>query len=418
MELGVNMKLNNDEAKKLKKDFPIFRSNPELIYLDSAATSQKPKKVIDAISQFYENENANAGRSIHSLAEKSLVRYDESRATVANFINAEKNEIVFTKNATDSFNLLAHAIFPLISEGKDEILLTEMEHHSNIVPWQELAKRHGLKIKYVKIRDNYTLDLADMKKKLTRKTAIFSLTYVSNVLGTANPIKEICEMIRRRGALSVIDASQAVAHTKIDVKRIDCDFLAFSSHKMYGPTGIGVLYGKKEFLDKMQPVSFGGGMIKKVGLDSTEFADMPEKFESGTQNIADAVGLAEAIKYLEGLGLDNIKKWETELLAYALRSLKEIEGVKVYNPGAEKSSSTISFTLDGIHPHDVAELLNKDGIAIRAGHMCAMPLIESLGLTSKGGLCRASFSFYNTFEDIDALTKSLKKINEKFKGIQ
>ena len=256
------MKLNNETAKKLKEDFPIFKNNPKLVYLDNAATSQRPKQVIKAVVDFYEKENANPGRSIHTLAEKAMIRYNDARKVVANFIGAENGEVVFTRNATESLNLLSYCVESLIKKGKDEILLTEMEHHSNIVPWQQLAKRKGFKVKFVKIKKDLTLDIEDLKSKLTDKTAVFSFAYITNVLGSVNDVELLTKMAKQKGAISIIDAAQAVQHLKINVKKINCDFLVFSSHKMLGPAGIGVLYGRRELLEKMQPFNFGGGMIK------------------------------------------------------------------------------------------------------------------------------------------------------------
>ena len=405
------MKINNNIAKKLKKDFPIFKNSQGLVYLDNAATSQRPKQVIKAVIGFYEKENANPGRGIHTLAEKAMIRYNEARKIVSNFVGADSKEIVFTRNATESLNLLSYTLLSIIPKGKNEILLTEMEHHSNLVPWQQMAKRSGMVLKFVKIKEDFTLDLEDAKRKITEKTAVFAFTAVSNVLGTVNPMKELTKIAKQKGALVIIDGAQAVSHIKVNVKDIGCDFFAFSSHKMLGPGGIGVLYGRKELLEKMRPFNFGGGMIKNVGFDSTEFANIPEKFEAGTQHIADAVGLSAAIRYLEKIGMKNVSEWEKKLTEYAYSKLSTIEGVKIYS--FKNSSSIVSFTLEGVHGHDIAELLNRDKIAIRAGHQCAMPLMNVLGV--KGGVCRISFSFYNTFEDVDKLIKSLKKVKEKFK---
>ncbi|MEM3092054.1 MAG: aminotransferase class V-fold PLP-dependent enzyme, partial [Candidatus Pacearchaeota archaeon] len=275
------MKFNNKTAKIIKKDFPIFKNNPGLIYLDNAATSQRPSQVIKVLTNFYEKENANPGRSIHTLAEKAMLDYTNARKTVANFINAKTNEIVFTRNATESLNLLSYTLPFIIKKGKNEILLTEMEHHSNLVPWQEMVKRNKLKLKFVRIKPDFTLDLKDLKKKLTKKTAILSFTYISNVLGTINPAKEIVDLAKQKGAFVIIDAAQAIQHLPIDVKKINCDFLVFSSHKMFGPMGLGVLYGKEKLLEKLPPFNFGGGMIKKVSLENSEFQNSPEKFEAG-----------------------------------------------------------------------------------------------------------------------------------------
>ncbi|MEK6842098.1 MAG: SufS family cysteine desulfurase [Nanoarchaeota archaeon] len=405
------MKINNNIAKKLKKDFPIFKNSPGLVYLDNAATSQRPKQVIKAVIGFYEKENANPGRGIHTLAEKAMIRYNEARKIVSNFVGADSKEIVFTRNATESLNLLSYTLLSIIPKGKNEILLTEMEHHSNLVPWQQMAKRSGMVLKFVKIKEDFTLDLEDAKRKITEKTAVFAFTAVSNVLGTINPMKELTKIAKQKGALVIIDGAQAVSHIKVNVKDIGCDFFAFSSHKMLGPGGIGVLYGRKELLEKMRPFNFGGGMISKVTKENSEWAEVPHKFEAGTQHIADAVGLAEAIKYLEKIDMKNVSEWEKKLTEYAYSKLSTIEGVKIYS--FKNSSSIVSFTLEGVHGHDIAELLNRDKIAIRAGHQCAMPLMNVLGV--KGGVCRISFSFYNTFEDVDKLIKSLKKVKEKFK---
>ncbi len=407
------MELNNNIVKTLKNDFPIFGHNLGLVYLDNASTSQKPTSVLNAMSKFSERDNANVGRGVYSLAARAMKKYDGARKIVADFIGANKEEIIFTKNTTESLNLLAYTLQSILPKGKNEILLTEMEHHSNLVPWQQLAKRAGFKLKFVKITKDFMLDMNDLNEKLTDKTAIFAFTYVSNVLGTINDVKLLTKLIKSKGAITVIDAAQAIQHLPINVKDIGCDFLAFSGHKVLGPNGIGVLYGRKELLEKLEPFNFGGGMIEKVDWQDSSWKSIPEKFEAGTQNIAGAVGLAGAIDYIKNIGYENIVKWENYLFKYALKRLKEIPGIKIYNPGEEKSVSLISFNLPGIHPHDVAELLNEKKIAIRAGHMCAMPLMSVLKV--KGGVCRASLSFYNTLEDIDALVDSLKEIKEKFK---
>ncbi|MEK6840635.1 MAG: cysteine desulfurase [Nanoarchaeota archaeon] len=406
------MELNNKTVKALKADFPIFRHNLGLVYLDNAATSQKPKQVMDAITRFAERDNANVGRGVYSLAARATEKYEQARKMAAGFIGVNPDEVIFTKNTTESLNLLAYTLSQIIEKGK-EIVVTEMEHHSNFVPWQQIAK-YGFKLKVIKIKPDFTIDMDDLKSKLTDNTAILAITFVSNVLGTINPIKEIVKIARQRGIITVIDAAQAIQHLPVDVKEIGCDFLAFSSHKMLGPNGIGILYGRKELLEKMPPFNFGGGMIEKVSLESATWAKVPEKFEAGTQNIAEAVGLAAAIDYIKKIGIENIRSWENQLLRYALKRLKEIPNIELYNPGEDKSVSLVSFTLPGIHPHDIASLLDEKKIAIRAGHMCAMPLMSALGV--KGGVCRVSFSFYNTFEDIDTLVDSLKEIQKRFDG--
>jgi len=406
------MKINNKIAKKLRKDFPIFKNNKGMIYLDNASTSQRPKQVIKAVTDFYEKDNANVGRGLNTLAEKAMADYDNARKTIASFINADTEEIIFTRNTTESLNLLSYTLSSIIPKKKDEIVLTEMEHHSNLVPWQQLAKRNKMKLKIIRIKEDFTLDMKDAKQKITNKTAILSFTHVSNVLGTINQIKELIKLGNKNKAITIVDAAQSISNIKIDVKKLDCDFLAFSSHKMLGPTGIGILYGKKEILEKMPPFNFGGGMIKRVEWENAEWADIPEKFEAGTQNIAGAIGLGEAIKYLEKIGFENIADWEKELTEYTLKKLKEIPGIKIYNPMANKSAGIISFSLGKIHPHDVSALLDEKGIVIRAGHCCAMPLMKKLGIPQ--GVSRISFSIFNTFEEIDNITEALKKIQKRF----
>ena len=393
-----------------KEDFPIFQNHKDLVYLDNASTTQKPKQVINAIKEFYETSNANIHRGIYKLSQKATEKYENSRKIVAKFINASQKEIIFTKSTTEGINFLAYTINSIIPKEKDEIVLTEMEHHSNLVPWQQLAKRKNMKLKFIKVKDDFTLDMEDAKRKITNKTAILSVVHVSNSLGTINPVKALIKISKEKGAITIIDAAQSVPHMKVDVKNIDCDFLVFSGHKILGPLGIGVLYGKKHLLEKLQPFNFGGGMIKKVSLENAEWDSIPEKFEAGTQNIAGAVGLAEAIKYIEEIGIENIEKKEKELMKYALEKIKDIKDIKIYN--SEKNSAGIlSFNLKNIHPHDIASLLDDYEIAIRAGHHCTMPLMEKLGIS---GTARASFYFYNTFEDIDKLVEGLNKINEKF----
>ena len=407
------MKINNRVARKLKKDFPIFRHNRRLVYLDNAATSQRPRVVIDAVKAYSEKDNANVGRGLYHLSEQAMKLYEAARKTIAKFINASPEEVIFTGNTTNSLNLLSYTLGSLINKGKKEILLTEMEHHSNLVPWQQMAKRQGFKLKFVNVKKDFTLDMVDLKKKLTNKTAIVSIVHVSNVLGTINPVKEITKLSHAKGAIVVVDAAQSVQHLKIDVKNIGCDFLSFSSHKMLGPTGLGVLYGKRELLEKLPPFMFGGGMIKNVTFEESSWANIPERFEAGTQNVAGAIGLARSIKYLEKIGLENIAEWEKELTEYASKKLSEVEGIKIYHP-KKKDAPVISFNLNGVHPHDVASLLDHKRIAIRAGHNCTIPLMKKLGL--QGGVCRVSLAFYNTLGDIDALIYALKKIQKRFEG--
>lgn len=407
------MKLNNKNAKKLKKDFPIFKNNQGLIYLDNASTTQKPKQVIKSIQDFYETTNANIHRGVYDLSQKATKKYEDSKKIIAKFINSSEKEIIFTRSTTESINFLAYTVETLIAKGKDEIILTEMEHHSNIVPWQQLAKRKNMKLKFIKIKDDFTLDLIDAEKKITEKTAIVSIMHISNTLGTINPAKEIFKLAKKNNSITVLDAAQSIAHMKIDVKEIGCDFMAFSGHKLYGPMGIGVLYGKMQLLEKLRPFNFGGDMIKSVTLEDAEWNTIPERFEAGTHNIEGAIALGEAIKYIEKIGIKNIEEYEKELTDYALEKLKKIQGIKIYRPKNDKASSIISFNLTNVHGHDVASLLDDHDICIRAGHHCTMPLMKKLSIV---GTARISFSFYNTKEDVDKLVNVLIKINEKFKS--
>ena len=404
------MKLNNEVANKLRNDFPIFKNQKNFVYLDNGATTQKPNQVINTIKEFYEKYNANVARGFYKQAEMAMEQYQNARKIVAKFINALPEEIIFTHNATDSINSIAYAIESLIPKGKDEIVLTEMEHHSNLIPWQQLALRKNMKLKFIKIRDDFTLDLQDAMEKITKKTAIVSLTHVSNSLGTINPVEEIVKIAKSRGSLTLVDATQSVPHMKVDVREIATDFLVFSGHKMLAPTGVGVLYGKREILARLPPFNFGGGMIKSVSQESAEWADIPEKFEAGTPNIAGAVALAQAIIYLDKIGVDNIHRWESELMKYLIESLKKVGDIILYNAGLKNSTGILSFNIKGIHPHDVASMLDNYGVAVRAGHHCCMPLMKRLGIS---GTVRASLYFYNTYEDIDKFILALEKIKEK-----
>ena len=393
-----------------KKEFPIFKKNKNLIYLDSASTSQKPKQVINSITNFYENYNSNATRGIYDLSVKATEKYNQARDTIARFINADFNEIIFTKNTTESINFLAYTIKDLIPIEKNEIVLTEMEHHSNLIPWQEFAKKYNFKLRFIPINENYGLNYEKAKEIINDKTAILAVTHVSNVFGTINNLEFLISLAKEKKAIIIIDAAQSIQHLKINVKKIKCDFLVFSSHKMFGPMGIGILYGKKEFLEKIPPFQFGGGMINSVSYDNASWTEIPEKFEAGTQNIAGAIGLAEAIKYIEKIDIKNIEEYEKKLTKYALEKLKEIKEIKLYFP--KNQSSIISFNINGVHPHDVAEILNRENIAIRAGHHCCMPIMKKLKIP---GTCRISFSIYNTKEDINKLILGLKKVRGIFK---
>ncbi|MAF99445.1 MAG: cysteine desulfurase [Nanoarchaeota archaeon] len=388
----------------MKSDFPLLNSG--LVYLDNSSTTQKPNQVIQVINNFYKTMNANVHRGIYKLSDNATRAYQNARKTVASFINADEDELIFTSGTTQSLNMLARMI-PL-KEG-DEILLTEMEHHSNIVPWQEVAKVKRCTVKFIPLKD-YELDMDKAKELITEKTKVIAVTHMSNVLGTINPIKELAQLAHEVNALFVVDAAQSVAHLPIDVKELDCDFLAFSAHKMYGPTGIGALYGKKELLETMNPSVFGGGMINQVTKENSSFTNSPLKFEAGTPNIAGAIGFAAAVKYLEELGIEKIKEKENELSSYALEKLKDIPNLNIIGP-TNNRGLVFSFTLDGIHPHDTAEILDKQNIAVRGGHHCAMPLMKALQLI---GTTRISLGIYNSKEDIDKLIQTIPQVQEVF----
>ena len=393
-------------------NFPILNqkiNKKRLVYLDNAATTQKPIEVINAIKEFYEKDNANVHRGLHELSLRSSIQYENAHKSVAEFINAYEEEIIFTSGTTESINLLANS-FEQILKPNDEIVVTEMEHHSNFIPWQQLAIRKKLKIKIIPLKKDLSLDLDIAKKLITKKTKIVAITHISNSLGTINPIKEIILNAHKNNSLTIIDAAQSIAHTKINVKDLDCDFLAFSGHKIFAPTGIGVLYGKKHLLEKLQPSKFGGGMIKEVTNKNSTWNELPWKFEAGTPNISGAIGLQKAIEFVNNIGINNIEKHNQELTKYAISKLKNISGIKLYTP--KNQGPIISFTLKNIHPHDVSEILNLEGIATRAGNHCTMPLMNKLKIQ---GTNRISFQIYNTKEDIDILIKAIHKVQEVFK---
>ena len=401
-------------AKKIKKDFPILRSKDRkgnsLVYLDNSATTQKPESVINSMNNYYKNENANIHRGVYKLSVNSTQKYEDAHKIVADFINADFEEVIFTKSTTESINLVAYSLIRNLKK-EDEIVLSEMEHHSNMVVWQELARQKEIKIRYIKVKD-FMIDLDDAKKIITEKTKIVSITHISNVLGGINPIKKIIDIAHKCGSIVLIDGAQSIPHMKIDVKALDCDFFAFSGHKMAGPTGIGVLYGKKELLEKMEPFLYGGDMIKSVTFEKSSWNDLPWKFEAGTPNIAGAVGLAESIRYLNKIGMKNISKYEEELTSYAIKELSKIKGLMIYGP-KKNHIGVISFNIKGIHAHDIATILDRYNIAVRGGHHCAMPLMQKLGIDSA---VRASLYFYNTKEDIDRLVHGLLKAKEVFKA--
>lgn len=400
-------------GKEIIKEFPILnQSGKRLVYLDSSATSQKPNAVIQSITNYYQNSNANIHRGVYKLSQKATAEYELAHKLVSKFINAEFEEVIFTKGTTESLNILAYSLGKTLNEG-DEIVLTQMEHHSNIVPWQQIAKEKKLLLKFIPITEDYLLDLEAAKQLITNKTKIVSVVHMSNVLGTINPVKEIAELAHKVNALMIVDVAQSIAHMKMDVKELNCDFLAFSGHKMLAPTGIGVLYGKKELLEKMNPFLFGGDMINEVTFESSTWNDLPWKFEAGTPNISGAVGLAKAIEYINNLGIENIKEHCNNLTSYAIEKLSGIEGLKIIGTKNLKlRGPVISFTVDGLHPHDLSEILDRDNVAVRGGHHCAMPLMSVLKLN---GTTRASFYVYNIQEDVDVLVNGIKKAKEIFK---
>jgi cysteine desulfurase/selenocysteine lyase len=400
----------------LKKDFPIFsywasRGKP-LIYLDSAATTQKPQHVIDVLDEYYSCFNANVHRGAYELSQIATDMYEESRTKVARFINAPKPEsLIFTRNTTESINLVAYAWgLNNLHEG-DEIILTEMEHHSNLVPWHIISRHTGAVLKFIRLRDDFQLDLDSLRQNLNSKTKIVSVVHVSNVLGTINPVKEIARLAHEAGAICVIDGAQGVPHMPVDVKEIDCDFYAFSGHKMCGPTGIGGLYGRYELLEKMEPFLGGGEMINEVYPTTSNYAKPPHKFEAGTPNIAGAVGLKAAVEYLETIGMQNVREHEAKLGDYAAQRLADIDGIHIFRP-AKDGTGVISLAIDGAHPHDISSILDMEGIAIRAGHHCAQPLMRTLHVQATA---RASFYIYNDESDIEALAAGLEKAAVIFK---
>lgn len=403
-------------SKEIRKDFPILDQEINgfpLVYLDSAATSQKPRQVIEALNNYYRFDNSNVHRGVHTLGNRATDHYEGAREKVRKFINAKSvEEVIFMRGTTTAINTVAQGYGRQnISEG-DEIVITPMEHHSNIIPWQQLAKEKGAVLKYVDLEEDGTLSLDKVRETVTERTKIVSIMYVSNVLGTMNPIKEITKIAHEHGAVMVVDGAQAAPHLKIDVQDLDCDFFAFSGHKMCGPTGIGVLYGKKALLNAMEPVEFGGEMIDFVGLYESTWKELPWKFEGGTPIIAGAIGLGAAIDYLEQIGLDAIEQHEHELAGYAMEKMSSIEGLTIYGPkDPEKRAGLVTFNLGSVHPHDVATVLDMNGIAVRAGHHCAQPLMKWLDVSATA---RASFYVYNTEEDVDRLVEGLRIAKEYF----
>lgn len=398
------------------KDFPTLnkeKNGKRIVYLDSAATTQKPNSVINSIKDYYEQSNANPHRGAYELSVLATEAYDEAREKVKRFINAKyREEIIFTKNATESFNLLAMSYgMTYINEG-DEIVISIAEHHSNLIPWQQVAKAKGAILKYMYTDENGELTEEEVKSKITEKTKIVSITHVSNALGTINPVKEIAEYAHSKGAVVIVDGAQSVPHIKVDVRDINADFLVIAGHKLLAPMGIGILYGKKELLEKMPPLMFGGDMVEYVYEQETTFNVLPYKFEAGTQNVEAAVGLSKAIDYLNGIGMENIEKIEKELMTYAYKEMSKLEYVKIYGPkDIEKRGGVLSFEIEGVHPHDVASIFDTFGVCIRAGNHCAQPLMRYMGINATS---RASIYFYNTKEDVDRLIEAVKQTYDMF----
>ena len=399
----------NHFSTDIKADFPIFNSS-DLIYLDNASTTQKPSKVLKEIDSFYKETNANVHRAIYSIGNEATRRFESAREKVAKFINAPSSkEIVFTSGATESINLLARSLVSNLEPG-DEILLSAMEHHSNIVPWQMMAEKFKVKIKYLPINKIGELDLNDSEQYFTSRTKIVSITHISNVLGTINPIEDLAKMAHKVGALFISDGAQGVPHMQVDVAKLGCDFYAFSGHKMLGPTGIGVLWGKTKLLEELDPFMGGGEMIETVSFEESTWNEIPYKFEAGTPNIAQAVGLGAAVDYLDSIGMKNIQEHEKKLTDYAFDKIKDIEGIRIHG-SSKKKSGVISFNIKDIHPQDLAQFLDQDNIAIRVGHHCAQPLLSLLNETSTA---RISFYIYNSEEDIDKFCDSMIKIKTYF----
>ena len=401
-------------VSQIRQDFPILETlihNRKLVYLDNAATTQKPRAVLDALTHYYEKDNANVHRGVHTLSERATSAFEAARETVRHFIGASHTqEIIFLRSTTEAINLVAQSFArPRFKQG-DEILITEMEHHSNIVPWQIVCEQTGATLKIVPINDQGVLQMDDFKELISSKTRLVSLTHVSNALGTINPLQEIIHIAKSHGATVLVDGAQAVAHLPLDVRNLNCDFYAFSGHKLYGPTGIGVLYGRADLLASMPPWQGGGDMIRSVTFEHTEYNDIPYKFEAGTPDIAGAIGLAAAIDYLKSLGLSRVHAHERNLLAYATERLSSLPTVRIIGEAPLKSS-LISFVMDGVHPHDIGTILDAEGIAIRTGHHCAMPIMDHFKVAATA---RASFALYNTKEEIDALASSLLEVMKWF----
>ena len=400
-------KKQKEELEKIREEFPILDqkiNGEDLIYLDNAASTQKPKAVITAIKDYYENDHSNVHRGVHTLSVRATEAYENARGKVTEFLNSPNNhQIIFTKGTTDSINLIASSITSLINKN-DEILITAMEHHSNIVPWQELCKRTGAILKVIPINKDGEILINDFKDMISAKTRLISVVHLSNTLGTINPIEDIIKIAKLHDVITVIDGAQAAGHLPIDVQKLDCDFYLFSGHKIFGPTGIGVLYGKEEILNRIDPYQYGGEMILKVTFKETTYNNLPHKFEAGTPNIAGAVGIGASIDFINSLDRDLCHEYEMSLHDYALNQLEQIDGIRIIGKSSHKSA-IISFVIDGMHPHDIGTIINQKGIAVRTGHHCTMPLMDFYEIP---GTVRASFSIYNNHSEIDKLIDAIK----------
>ncbi len=403
------------DIKKIRKDFPILNQSvngKQLVYFDNAATSQNPVQVTDRISRYYNEENSNIHRGVHTLSNIATGEYEKSRNRIRQYINAaDSREIIFTRGTTEGINLVAHSYLYDKLKENDEIIITAMEHHSNIVPWQILCERKKAVLRIIPMNEKGELLSDEMERMINERTKFISITHMSNALGTINPVKELVKTAHKYGIKVLVDGAQSIPHKKIDVRDIDCDFFAFSGHKVYGPTGIGVLYGKEEVLEEMVPYQSGGDMIRTVTFEKTLYNDLPYKFEAGTPNISGVIGLGEAIRYIDSLGIRNIEKYEEELYSYAVSEMKKFSEIRFIGEAGERSG-VISFEIEGIHPHDIGTILDQEGVAIRTGHHCAQPVMEFFNVPATA---RASFACYNTKEEVDIFTNAIKKLYEVFK---
>ena len=402
------------DVEAIRREFPIFEVRPHgkpLVYLDNAATSQKPNAVIDATSEYYAFENANVHRGVHYLSQIATDRYEGARESVRRFLNVpDTSQVIFTGNNTDAINLVANAFGQGVLQEGDEVLISEMEHHSNIVPWQMLRDRMGIVLKVAPIDDRGDIRMDEFEKLLSPRTKLVAVVYVSNALGTINPVEEIIRLAHANGTPVLVDSAQAAPHMPIDVQALDCDFLSFAPHKALGPTGIGVLYGKREWLEKLPPFRGGGDMIAKVTFEETTYNTLPYKFEAGTPNIAGAAGLGAAVEYLMALGMDRVQAYESDLLAYATERVAEVTGLQLVGT-ARRKAAVLGFTMENAHPHDIGQILDNEGVAIRAGHHCAQPVMQHFGVAATA---RASLALYNTRDDVDALVNALQRVHEVF----